>query len=43
LPREDAALSLLLSLGVGGQIKLRGIDGWWKIAAVLSQQILMAA
>ena len=37
LPSEDAALALLFSLVVSGQIKLRKIDGWRKIAAVLSQ------
>ena len=35
LPTEDAALVLLFSLVASGQIKLRRIDGWWKIAAVL--------
>jgi len=35
LPSEDAALILLVSLVVSGQIKLRTIDGWRKIAAVL--------
>jgi putative transposase len=38
LPSEDAALVLLFSLVVSGQIKLRRIDGWRKIAAVLSQR-----
>jgi putative transposase len=37
LPGEDAALVLLFSLVASGQIKLRRIDGWRKIAAVLSQ------
>jgi transposase-like protein len=36
LPSEDAALVLLFSLVASGQIKLRRIDGWKKIAAVLS-------
>jgi hypothetical protein len=31
------AVVLLFSLVVSGQIKLRKIDGWPKIAAVLSQ------
>jgi len=31
LPTEDAALVLLFSLVVSGQIKLRKIDGWRKI------------
>jgi transposase-like protein len=39
LPNEDAALILLFSLVASGQIKLRRIDGWRKIAAVLSQQV----
>ena len=38
LPTEDAALVLLFSLVASGQIKLRRIDGWQKIGAVLSQQ-----
>jgi transposase-like protein len=37
LPVEDAALILLFSLVASGQIKLRRIDGWRKIAAVLTQ------
>jgi putative transposase len=43
LPSEDAALVLLFSLVASGQIKLRRIDGWWKIAAVLSQHAAVAA
>jgi len=43
LPTEDAALVLLFSLVASGQIKLRRIDGWRKIAAVLSQHTTMAA
>ncbi len=43
LPSEDAALILLFSLVVSGQIKLRRIDGWRKIAAVLSQHAAVAA
>jgi putative transposase len=43
LPTEDAALVLLFSLVVSGQIKLRRIDGWRKIAAVLSQHTAAAA
>jgi transposase-like protein len=42
LPSEDAALILLFSLVVSGQIKLRRIDGWRKIAAVLSQHTAAA-
>src|SRR6266852_2159507 len=37
LPNEDAAVVLLFSLVVSGQITLRRIDGWRKIAAVLSR------
>ena len=40
---EDAALVLLLSLVASGQIKLRKIDGWEKIGAVLNQHTAMAA
>jgi transposase-like protein len=43
LPSEDAALVLLFSLVVSGQIKLRRIDGWRKITAVLSQHKAVAA
>jgi len=43
LPDEDAAVVLLFSLVVSGQIKLRRIDGWQKIAAVLSQHTPTAA
>ena len=43
LPTEDAALILLFSLVMSGQIKLRRIDGWRKIAAVLSQHTTVAA
>jgi transposase-like protein len=43
LPTEDAALILLSSLVVSGQIKLRRIDGWRRIAAVLSQRTRVAA
>jgi hypothetical protein len=43
LPSEDAALVLLFSLVASGQIKLRRIDGWQKIAAVLSQHTTVAA
>jgi len=34
---------LLFSLVASGQIKLRRIDGWKKIAAVLSQHAAAAA
>jgi putative transposase len=43
LPGEDAAVVLLFSLVVSGQIKLRRIDGWRKIAAVLRQPPAAAA
>jgi transposase-like protein len=43
LPSEDAALILLFSLVVSGQIKLRRIDGWRKIAAVLTERTSVAA
>ena len=43
LPSEDAALILLFSLVASGQIKLRRIDGWRKMAAVPSQQRAVAA
>jgi putative transposase len=43
LPNEDAALVLLFSLLASGQIKLPKIDGWQRIAAVLSQHTAVAA
>ena len=43
LPNEDAALVLLFSLVASGQIKLRKIDGWQKIGAVLNEQTAVAA
>ena len=43
LPNKDAALVLLFSLVASGQIKLRRIDGWRKIATVLSQHTAVAA
>jgi transposase-like protein len=43
LPSEDAAPILLFSLVVSGQIKLRRIDGWRKIAAVLTERTSVAA
>jgi len=43
LPTEDAALILLFSLVVSGQIRLRRIDGWRKIAVVLSRRASAAA
>jgi transposase-like protein len=43
LPSEDAALVLLFSLVASGQIRLRRIDGWRKIATVLRQHPAVAA
>ena len=43
LPTEDAAVILLFSLVASGQIRLRRIDGWRKIAAVLRQHPGVAA
>ncbi len=43
LPSEDAAVVLLFSLVASGQIQLRRIDGWRKIAEVLSQHTPVAA
>src|SRR3989475_11452964 len=43
LPSEDAAIVLLFSLVASGQIKLRRIDGWRNIPAVLSQHTAVAA
>jgi len=40
LPSEDAALVLVFSLVANGQIRLRRIDGWRKITAVLGQHCL---
>jgi transposase-like protein len=42
LPSQDAAVVLLFSLLASGQIKLRKIDGWQKIATVLSQHPVAA-
>ncbi len=43
LPTEDAALILLFSLVVSGQITLRKIDGHAAMAAVISKQLRSAA
>jgi len=43
LPSEDAAVVLLFGLVASGQIRLRRIDGWRKIAAVLSQHTAVVA
>ena len=42
LPSKDTAVVLLFSLVASGQIKLRRIDGWQKIAAVLTRQTAAA-
>jgi hypothetical protein len=39
----NCALIRLVNLVANGQIKLRRIDGWRKIAAVLSQHTAVAA
>ncbi len=43
LPTEDAALILLFGLVASGQITLRKIDGYTKIAAVTSTRMQPAA
>lgn len=43
LPSEDPAVVLLFSLVASGQIKLRRIDGWKKLAAVLTPHTVVAA
>jgi hypothetical protein len=43
LPSKAAAVALLFSLVASGQIKLRRIDGWRKIAAVLNRRTPVAA
>ena len=43
MPTEDSAVVLLFSLVASGQIRLRRVDGWQKIATVLSQNTLVAA
>ena len=43
LPTEDSAVILLFSLVASGQIRLRRVDGWQKIATVLSQNTSVAA
>ena len=43
LPTEDAAVVLLFSLVASGQIKLRKVDGWRKLAAVIRQRMRPAA
>ena len=43
LQPESVSVRLLFSLVASGQIKLRRIDGWRKIAAVLSQHTAVPA
>jgi hypothetical protein len=43
LPSDNAALVLLFRLVASGQIRLRKIDGWQKIATVISQHTSVAA
>jgi putative transposase len=43
LPSADTAVVLLFSLVASGQIRLRRIDGWRKIATVLRQRARVAA
>lgn len=43
LPTEDAALVLLFGLVASGQITLRRLDGWRKIATVLRHRMRAAA
>jgi putative transposase len=43
LPSEDAALTLLFGLIATGQIRLRKIDGYKKLASVISEQMRRAA
>lgn len=43
LPTEDSALILLYSLVASGQIKLRKLDGFKKIAALLNETMRRAA
>ena len=43
LPSEDSALVLLYGLVATGQIRLRKIDGYRKLAAVISEQMRRAA
>jgi transposase-like protein len=43
LPSDDTAVILLFSLVASGQIRLRRIDGWRKIATVIRQRARAAA
>jgi putative transposase len=43
LPTDDAAVTLLFSLVASGQITLRKLDGWRRLAAVIRQRLRPAA
>jgi putative transposase len=43
LPTEDAALILLFGLVISGQIRLRRLDGWRQIPAMLYEHRRPAA
>jgi putative transposase len=43
LPTDDAAVTLLFSLVASGQIKLRKLDGWRRLATVIRQRLRPAA
>ena len=43
LPTEDSALILLFSLVATGQIKLRKLDGYKKLAGVINAQLRKVA
>ncbi len=43
LPTDDAAVTLLFSLVASGQVKLRKLDGWRRLAAVIRQRLRPAA
>ena len=43
LPTEDATLVLLFGLVVSGQIRLRRVDGWRQIPAILTERRRAAA
>jgi putative transposase len=43
LPTDDAALVLLFGLVISGQIRLRRLDGWRQIPAVLRERRQPAA
>ena len=43
LPSDDAAVTLLFSLVAGGQIRLRKVDGWRRLATVIRQRLSASA